>query len=76
MGVQSRVENVIIENQKKMFLKTHGQAFAQLDEYIEMSMDDIRVMEDKAQAEMSKLRMEQEAAKGEDAKKPAAAAAQ
>jgi hypothetical protein len=75
-GVQSRVENVIIENQKKMFLKTHGQAFAQLDEYIEMSMDDVRVMEDKAQAEMSKLRMEQEAAKGEDAKKPAAAAAQ
>ena len=55
-GLQGKTENLITQNQEKLFLKTHGQVFAQLDKYFDMSMDDIRVLENAAQKELDELK--------------------
>ena len=55
-------------------MRTHGQVFAQLDKYFDMSMADIRALEDDAQKELSELKSAQEKTKGDDKadeKKPA-----
>ena len=54
-GIQTRTENTIINSQKKLFLRTHGQAFTMLDEYYPLTMDDIRKLEAEAQKKLETL---------------------
>jgi hypothetical protein len=54
-GIQTKTENTIINAQRKLFLRTHGQAFTMLDEYYPMSMDDIRTLENAAQKKLETL---------------------
>lgn len=74
-GLQGKTENLVAQSQKKLFLKTHGQVFAQLDNYFDMKMSDIREMEDNAQKQLQDMKDAAEKAKAaaaDDAKKPAA----
>ena len=74
-GLQGKTENLVAQSQKKLFLKTHGQVFAQLDNYFDMKMSDIREMEDNAQKKLQDMKDAAEKAKAaaaDDAKKPAA----
>ena len=54
-GLQGKTENAVVQNQKKLFLKTHGQVFSQLDKYFDMKMSDIRTMENDAQRQLKEL---------------------
>ena len=55
-GLQTKTENTIINSQLKLFRSTHGQAFCMLDEYQNLSMDEIRELEEAAKQKLEKLR--------------------
>ena len=59
-GLQTKTENTIINSQLKLFRATHGQAFCLLDEYQNLSMDDIRKLEDAAKQKLENLKKLQE----------------
>ena len=68
-GLQGKTENLVAQSQKKLFLKTHGQVFAQLDNYFDMKMSDIREMEDNAQKQLQDMKDAAEKAKAAAAAK-------
>ncbi len=54
-GVQSRTESFIDAAETNIYLKFHKQLFTLLDEWIDLSMVDIRRMEDELKQELDKV---------------------
>lgn len=55
-GLQRRVENMIMKSERILFHSLHRQVFCCLDEYIDMTMEDIRELEEKTKAELDRER--------------------
>ncbi|XP_057688445.1 phosphatidylinositol transfer protein beta isoform-like [Corythoichthys intestinalis] len=55
-GLQTRVENLIHEQEKRIFTNFHRQLFCWIDKWVELTMDDIRRMEAETQKELDELR--------------------
>ncbi|KAG8515078.1 Phosphatidylinositol transfer protein beta isoform, partial [Galemys pyrenaicus] len=51
-GLQSKVENFIQKQEKRIFTNFHRQLFCWIDKWIELTMEDIRRMEDETQKEL------------------------
>ncbi|XP_061082419.1 phosphatidylinositol transfer protein beta isoform-like isoform X2 [Conger conger] len=57
-GLQGRVEKFIHKQEKRLFTNFHRQLFCWLDRWVDLSMDDIRRMEEETQRELDKMRYE------------------
>ncbi|XP_019950382.1 phosphatidylinositol transfer protein alpha isoform-like [Paralichthys olivaceus] len=55
-GLQAKLEKMIQKMEKRIFTNFHRQLFCWLDKWIDLSMDDIRRMEDETKNELDKLR--------------------
>ncbi|XP_023618707.1 phosphatidylinositol transfer protein beta isoform isoform X3 [Myotis lucifugus] len=55
-GLQSKVENFIQKQEKRIFTNFHRQLFCWIDKWIDLTMEDIRRMEDETQKELETLR--------------------
>lgn len=55
-GLQTKVENFIHEQEKRIFTNFHRQLFCWIDKWVELNMDDIRRMEAETQKELDELR--------------------
>ncbi|KAJ7416125.1 Tetratricopeptide repeat protein 28 [Willisornis vidua] len=55
-GLQNKVENFIQKQEKRIFTNFHRQLFCWIDKWIELTMEDIRRMEDETQKELEALR--------------------
>ncbi|XP_033829119.1 phosphatidylinositol transfer protein beta isoform-like isoform X1 [Periophthalmus magnuspinnatus] len=55
-GLQTKVENFIHEQEKRIFTNFHRQLFCWIDKWVELTMDDIRRMEAETQKELDELR--------------------
>nr|XP_056715516.1 phosphatidylinositol transfer protein beta isoform isoform X1 [Euleptes europaea] len=55
-GLQNKVENFIQKQEKRIFTNFHRQLFCWIDKWIDLSMEDIRQMEDETQRELEALR--------------------
>ncbi|PIK53811.1 phosphatidylinositol transfer protein/retinal degeneration b protein, partial [Apostichopus japonicus] len=55
-GLQKRVENLIMKNERILFHNFHRQVFSTLDEYFNLNMEDIRELELKTKEELDKDR--------------------
>ncbi|KAG7243858.1 hypothetical protein INR49_006012 [Caranx melampygus] len=55
-GLQTKVENFIHEQEKRIFTNFHRQLFCWIDKWVELTMDDIRQMEAETQRELDELR--------------------
>ncbi|EGW02422.1 putative tumor suppressor protein MN1 [Cricetulus griseus] len=51
-GLQSKVENFIQKQEKRIFTNLHRQLFCWIDKWIDLTMEDIRRMEDETQKEL------------------------
>uniref|UniRef100_A0A3Q3VWR7 Phosphatidylinositol transfer protein alpha isoform n=1 Tax=Mola mola TaxID=94237 RepID=A0A3Q3VWR7_MOLML len=60
-GLQTMVENFIQKMERRIFTHFHRQLFCLLDKWIDLSMDDIRNMEDETKNELDKMRLNGEA---------------
>ncbi|XP_068440800.1 phosphatidylinositol transfer protein beta isoform-like [Clinocottus analis] len=56
-GLQGTVENMIQKVEKRLFTHFHRQLFCWIDKWIELSMDDIRRMEEETKDELDKMRV-------------------
>ncbi|TNN25170.1 Phosphatidylinositol transfer protein beta isoform [Liparis tanakae] len=54
-GIQGRVENMIQKVEKRLFTNFHRQLFCWIDKWIDLSMDDIRRMEDETKQELDQV---------------------
>uniref|UniRef100_A0A8C9SAD7 Phosphatidylinositol transfer protein beta isoform n=1 Tax=Scleropages formosus TaxID=113540 RepID=A0A8C9SAD7_SCLFO len=54
-GLQSKVENFIHRQEKRIFTNFHRQLFCWIDSWIELTMEDIRRMEDETQRELEEV---------------------
>ncbi|XP_030273575.1 phosphatidylinositol transfer protein beta isoform-like isoform X1 [Sparus aurata] len=52
-GLQKRVENLIHEQEKRIFTNFHRQLFCTIDKWVDLTMDDIRRMEEETQKELA-----------------------
>ncbi|XP_070761480.1 phosphatidylinositol transfer protein alpha isoform-like [Enoplosus armatus] len=59
-GLQGRVENFIQMMEKRLFTQFHRQLFCWIDKWIDLSMDDIRRMEDETKKELDEMRKNDE----------------
>ncbi|KQK75639.1 phosphatidylinositol transfer protein beta isoform [Amazona aestiva] len=55
-GLQNKVENFIQKQEKRIFTNFHRQLFCWIDKWIDLTMEDIRRMEDETQKELEALR--------------------
>uniref|UniRef100_A0A3B3QNR0 Phosphatidylinositol transfer protein beta isoform n=1 Tax=Paramormyrops kingsleyae TaxID=1676925 RepID=A0A3B3QNR0_9TELE len=55
-GLQNKVENFIHRQEKRIFTNFHRQLFCWIDRWVELTMEDIRRMEDETQRELEELR--------------------
>ncbi|PWA19588.1 hypothetical protein CCH79_00006889, partial [Gambusia affinis] len=55
-GLQSKVENFIHEQEKRIFTNFHRQLFCWIDKWVDLNMDDIRRMEVETQKELEEMR--------------------
>ncbi|KAM3875384.1 phosphatidylinositol transfer protein alpha isoform-like [Diretmus argenteus] len=55
-GLQTKIENTILKVEKRLFTNFHRQLFCWIDKWIDLSMDDIRRMEDETKAELDDMR--------------------
>ncbi|NXR37319.1 PIPNB protein, partial [Zosterops hypoxanthus] len=55
-GLQNKVENFIQKQEKRIFTNFHRQLFCWIDKWIELTMEDIRRMEDETQKELEAVR--------------------
>uniref|UniRef100_A0A3B4VDR9 Phosphatidylinositol transfer protein beta isoform n=1 Tax=Seriola dumerili TaxID=41447 RepID=A0A3B4VDR9_SERDU len=55
-GLQTKVENFIHEQEKRIFTNFHRQLFCWIDKWVELTMDDIRRMEAETQRELDEMR--------------------
>jgi len=56
MGLQNKVEKYIMETERRLFTNFHRQLFCTIDKWIDLTMEDIRRLEDKTQEELNKQR--------------------
>ncbi|KAH0509082.1 Phosphatidylinositol transfer protein beta isoform [Microtus ochrogaster] len=56
-GLQSKVENFIQKQEKRIFTNLHRQLFCWIDKWIDLTMEDIRRMEDETQKELETVRL-------------------
>ncbi|KAM9318626.1 phosphatidylinositol transfer protein alpha isoform-like [Pholidichthys leucotaenia] len=59
-GVQSKLENFIHSVEKRLFAEFHRQLFCTIDNWIDLTMDDIRRMEAETQQELNEMRKNEE----------------
>ena len=57
-GIQTRVENLIMHQEERIFRYFHRQLFCWMDEWYGLSMQDIRIIETAAVDELNKERLE------------------
>ncbi|KAK9391817.1 phosphatidylinositol transfer protein beta isoform [Crotalus adamanteus] len=55
-GLQNKIENFIQKQEKRIFTNFHRQLFCWIDRWIDLTMEDIRRMEDETQRELEALR--------------------
>uniref|UniRef100_A0A667ZET5 Phosphatidylinositol transfer protein alpha isoform n=1 Tax=Myripristis murdjan TaxID=586833 RepID=A0A667ZET5_9TELE len=55
-GLQKKVESLIQKVERRLFTNFHRQLFCWIDNWIELSMDDIRNLEDKTKEELDEMR--------------------
>ncbi|XP_058038005.1 phosphatidylinositol transfer protein beta isoform-like [Ahaetulla prasina] len=55
-GLQGRVEKFIQKQERRLFTNFHRQLFCWLDKWVDLSMADIRRMEDETQKELDEIR--------------------
>ncbi|GLD52374.1 phosphatidylinositol transfer protein beta isoform isoform X2 [Lates japonicus] len=55
-GLQTKVENFIHEQEKRIFTNFHRQLFCWIDKWVDLTMDDIRRMEAETQRELDEMR--------------------
>ncbi|XP_069003528.1 phosphatidylinositol transfer protein alpha isoform-like [Embiotoca jacksoni] len=60
MGLQGSIENLIHKVEKRLFTHFHRQLFCSIDKWINLSMDDIRRMEEETKKELDEMRKEDE----------------
>jgi len=58
LGLQTRVQKFIVNAERRLFTNFHRQVFCWLDKWHDMTMDDIRELEDKTKADLDKQRRE------------------
>ncbi|XP_077422679.1 phosphatidylinositol transfer protein alpha isoform-like [Vanacampus margaritifer] len=56
MGLQSKVETMIQKMERRIFTHFHRQLFCLIDKWIDLSMDDIRKMEEDTKKELDEMR--------------------
>uniref|UniRef100_A0A671NCS2 Phosphatidylinositol transfer protein alpha isoform n=2 Tax=Sinocyclocheilus TaxID=75365 RepID=A0A671NCS2_9TELE len=56
-GLQNKVENFIHKQEKRLFTSFHRQLFCWLDRWINLTMEDIRRMEETTQKELDNMRV-------------------
>ncbi|CAI5797246.1 transfer beta isoform isoform X2 [Podarcis lilfordi] len=55
-GLQNKIENFIQKQEKRIFTNFHRQLFCWIDRWIDLTMEDIRRMEDETQRELEAMR--------------------
>ncbi|XP_036005811.1 phosphatidylinositol transfer protein alpha isoform [Fundulus heteroclitus] len=60
LGLQNKMESFIQRVEKRLFTHFHRQLFCSIDDWIELTMDDIRRMEEETKNELDKLRETEE----------------
>ncbi|XP_064425591.1 phosphatidylinositol transfer protein beta isoform [Latimeria chalumnae] len=55
-GLQTRVEKFIQKQEKRLFTNFHRQLFCWIDRWVDLTMEDIRQMEDDTQKELDEIR--------------------
>uniref|UniRef100_A0A3Q4B458 Phosphatidylinositol transfer protein beta isoform n=1 Tax=Mola mola TaxID=94237 RepID=A0A3Q4B458_MOLML len=55
-GLQTKVENFIHKQEKRIFTNFHRQLFCWIDRWVSLTMEDIRRMEDETQKELEEMR--------------------
>ncbi|KAJ1186458.1 hypothetical protein NDU88_003239 [Pleurodeles waltl] len=56
-GLQNKVENFIHKQERRLFTNFHRQLFCWLDRWVELTMEDIRRMEDETKRELDEVRV-------------------
>ncbi|XP_062275344.1 phosphatidylinositol transfer protein alpha isoform-like [Scomber scombrus] len=59
-GLQNRMEGLIQKVEKRVFTHFHRQLFCWIDKWIDLSMDDIRRMEEETKKELDEMRKNEE----------------
>ncbi|XP_070826757.1 phosphatidylinositol transfer protein alpha isoform-like [Chaetodon trifascialis] len=60
MGLQNKVESLIHKVEKRLFTIFHRQLFCWMDKWIDLTMDDIRNMEEETKKELDEMRSNDE----------------
>uniref|UniRef100_A0A8C8DQY8 Phosphatidylinositol transfer protein alpha isoform n=1 Tax=Oryzias sinensis TaxID=183150 RepID=A0A8C8DQY8_9TELE len=60
LGLQNRIENYIQKVEKRLFTHFHRQLFCSIDKWIDLTMDDIRRMEEETKKELDEMRKNDE----------------
>ncbi|XP_019506018.1 PREDICTED: phosphatidylinositol transfer protein alpha isoform isoform X2 [Hipposideros armiger] len=55
-GLQNKVENFIHKQEKRLFTNFHRQLFCWLDKWVDLTMDDIRRMEEETKKQLDEMR--------------------
>lgn len=55
-GLQNKVENFIHKQERRLFTNFHRQLFCWLDKWVDLTMDDIRRMEDETKRQLDEMR--------------------
>ncbi|KAK7121079.1 hypothetical protein R3I94_020899 [Phoxinus phoxinus] len=55
-GLQTKIENFIHKQEKRIFTNFHRQLFCWIDSWVELTMADIRRMEEQTQRELEEMR--------------------
>ncbi|XP_013879131.1 phosphatidylinositol transfer protein alpha isoform isoform X1 [Austrofundulus limnaeus] len=56
MGLQNKMESYIQKVEKRLFTHFHRQLFCSIDKWVDLTMEDIRRMEDETQKELDEMR--------------------
>lgn len=56
LGLQGKVESLIQKMERRLFTQFHRQLFCWIDKWIELTMDDIRRMEEDTKKELDEMR--------------------
>ncbi|XP_041097054.1 phosphatidylinositol transfer protein alpha isoform isoform X1 [Polyodon spathula] len=56
-GLQNKVENFIQKQERRLFTNFHRQLFCWIDKWVELTMEDIRRMEDETKKELDEMRV-------------------
>lgn len=56
MGLQNKVEKYAMDTERRLFTNFHRQLFCTIDKWIELTMEDIRRLEDKTQKDLESQR--------------------